>query len=152
MAVAQAESITGLGLRRRPAPAPKEHAALLNGFSVHNGVHLHANDREGLAHLCGYGARPALSQERLSLQEDGRLVLRFRPQLNDGRTELTLAPTELLRRLAAMVPPPSAPGGSGARMRAGEMGARHRAGPASSGGERRALGLNSAGAVRPAGC
>jgi hypothetical protein len=35
-------------------------------------------------------------------------VLRFRRQLNDGRTGLTLAPTELLRRLAAMVPPPRA--------------------------------------------
>jgi len=26
-------------------------------------VHLHANDREGLAHLCGYGARPPFSQQ-----------------------------------------------------------------------------------------
>jgi len=24
-------------------------------------VHLHANDREGVAHLCGYGARPPLA-------------------------------------------------------------------------------------------
>jgi hypothetical protein len=105
---AQAESITGLGLQRGATQKPKKHAALLNGFSLHNGVHLHANDREGLANLCGYGARPALSQERLSLQEDGNLVLRFKRQLNDGRSGLTLAPTELLRRLAALVPPPRA--------------------------------------------
>jgi hypothetical protein len=105
---AQAESITGLGLRRGRAPVAKKHAALVNGFSLHDGVHLHANDREGLAHLCGYGARPALSQERLSLQEDGNLVLSFKRALNDGRTGITLAPTELLRRLAALVPPPRA--------------------------------------------
>jgi hypothetical protein len=105
---AQAESITGLGLRRGAVRQPKKHAALLNGFSLHNGVHLHANDREGLAHLCGYGARPALSQQRLSLQDDGSLLLRFKRQLHDGRTGLTLAPTELLRRLAALVPPPRA--------------------------------------------
>jgi hypothetical protein len=71
-------------------------------------VHLHGNDREGLAHLCGYGARPALSQRRLSLQEDGTLLLRFKRQLGDGRTGIALAPTELLRRLAALVPPPRA--------------------------------------------
>jgi hypothetical protein len=60
---AQAESVTGLGLRRGQAqPKKKKHAAVLNGFSLHNGVHLHANDREGLAHLCGYGARPALGR------------------------------------------------------------------------------------------
>jgi len=105
---AQAESITGLGLRRGPVQQPKKHAALLNGFSLHDGVHLHANDREGLAHLCDYGARPALSQQRLSLQEDGNLLLRFKRELNDGRTGITLAPTELLRRLAALAPPPRA--------------------------------------------
>jgi len=36
----------------------KKRAAYLQGFSLHAAVHLHANDREGLAHLCGYGARP----------------------------------------------------------------------------------------------
>ena len=40
-------------------------AAYHQGFSLHAGVHLHANDRQGLAHLCGYGARPTLTQERL---------------------------------------------------------------------------------------
>jgi len=31
----------------------RRQAAYLEGFSLHAGVHLHANDREGLAHLCG---------------------------------------------------------------------------------------------------
>jgi hypothetical protein len=60
----------------KPADAAimKKHAAYLEGFSLHAGVHLHANDREGLARLCGYGARPALSQDRLSELPDGRLA------------------------------------------------------------------------------
>jgi putative transposase len=48
------------------------------GFSLHAGVHLHANDRQGLAHLCGYGARPPLTQERLSALPDGKLAYRMK--------------------------------------------------------------------------
>src|SRR5262249_2772472 len=71
-------------------------------------VHLHANDREGLAHLCSYGARPPFSQERLPQLPDGRLAYRLRRPLGDGRQMLLLRPTELLRRLATLVPPPRA--------------------------------------------
>jgi hypothetical protein len=69
---------------------------------------LHANDREGLAHLCGYGARPPFSQERLSELADGRLTYRLKRPLGDGRQILLLQPAELLRRLATLVPPPRA--------------------------------------------
>ena len=68
-------------------------------------MHLHANDREGLAHLCGYGARPPLSQKRLSRLADGKLSYK----LKRGATEfLVMEPLELLRKLAALVPPPRA--------------------------------------------
>jgi len=83
-------------------------AAYLHGFSLHAAVHLHANDREGLAHLCGYGARPPFSQQRLSELSDGRLAYRLKRPLGDGRQMLLLQPTELLRRLATLVPPPRA--------------------------------------------
>jgi hypothetical protein len=83
-------------------------AAYLDGFSLHAAVHLHANDREGLAHLCGYGARPPFSQERLSKLPDGRLAYRLKRPLGDGRQTLRLQPSELLRRLATLVPPPRA--------------------------------------------
>jgi hypothetical protein len=92
--------------------APKEslrrgrHSAFLEGFSLHAGVHLHANDREGLEKLCGYGARPPLSLKRLSALPDGRLAYRLKRLLGDGREVLALRPTELLRRLATLVPPP----------------------------------------------
>ena len=75
---------------------------------MHAGVHLHANDRQGLAKLCGYGARPPLSQARLSALPDGNLRLSLKRPLDDGREALALRPVELLRRLASIVPPPRA--------------------------------------------
>jgi hypothetical protein len=56
----------------------KKSAAYLDDFSLHADVHLHANDREGLAHLCGYGARPPLAQNCLSRLADGRLAYRLK--------------------------------------------------------------------------
>jgi hypothetical protein len=106
LAAAQADSLT---LPRGNPPRAiriKRQAALLEGFSLHAGVHLHANDREGLAHLCGYGARPPLAQSRLSKLPDGRLAYRLKRPFADGTEVLILEPCELLRRLAALVPPP----------------------------------------------
>ncbi|MFL5441543.1 MAG: transposase, partial [Myxococcales bacterium] len=71
-------------------------------------MHLHANDPEGLAHLCGYGARPPLVQRRLSQLADGRLAYLLKRPLADGTEVLVVEPCELLRRLAALVPPPRA--------------------------------------------
>ena len=106
MTSAQADSVSQLPWRRidAAANAPRD-AAYLEGFSLHAGVHLHANDREGLAHLCGYGARPPLSQKRLSRLPDGKLAYK----LKRGATEfLVMEPLDLLRKLAALVPPPRA--------------------------------------------
>ena len=66
------------------------------------------SDRQGLAHLCGYGARPPLMQERLSALPDGKLAYRMKRRLGDGREVLILEPRELIRRLATLVPPPRA--------------------------------------------
>jgi hypothetical protein len=62
----------------------------------------------GLMHLCGYGARPPLTQERLSSRPDGKLAYRLKRPLADGSDSLVLEPRELLRRLATLVPPPRA--------------------------------------------
>jgi Putative transposase len=58
--------------------------------------------------LCGYGARPPLTQERLSALPDGKLAYRMKRRLGDGREVLILEPRELLRRIATLVPPPRA--------------------------------------------
>jgi hypothetical protein len=105
---AQAEAMHMLGTAPPDTGRAKKRPAYLQGFSLHAAVHLHANDREGLAHLCGYGARPPFSQERLSALPDGRLAYRLKRPLGDGRRMLVLQPTELLRRLATLVPPPRA--------------------------------------------
>src|SRR6266849_2476521 len=108
LGAAQAEAMHLLGTSPPDTARAKKRAAYLQGFSLHAAVHLHANDREGLAHLCGYGARPPFSQERLSELPDGRLAYRLKRSLGDGRETLLLKPTELLRRLATLVPPPRA--------------------------------------------
>jgi hypothetical protein len=108
LGAAQAEALNSLGPALPGTRPARKLAAYLDGFSLHAAAHLHANDREGLAHLCGYGARPPFSQERLSKLPDGRLAYRLKRPLGDGRQRLLLKPTELLRRLATLVPPPRA--------------------------------------------
>jgi hypothetical protein len=108
LAASQAESVSAVRGRPPDAADVKRLAAYHRGFSLHAGVHLHANNRDGLAHLCGYGARPPLTQERLSALPDGRLAYRMKRRLGDGREVLILEPSELLRRLATLVPPPRA--------------------------------------------
>ncbi len=58
LGAAQAEAMHVMGTSPPDTGRAKKRAAYLQGFSLHAAVHLHANDREGLAHLCGYGARP----------------------------------------------------------------------------------------------
>ena len=81
-------------------------AAEVDGFSLEAGRHVHAHDREGLERLCRYGARPPIAMERLRRTDDGALVLGFKRPTADGSSGVRLTPFELLRRLAALVPPP----------------------------------------------
>ena len=87
-------------------PRRKQQSALLEGYSLHAGVHLHANDREGIERLLCYGARGPLSLDRLGALPDGRLTYKLRHPLAGGRSMLVLTPTEFLWKLAVLVPPP----------------------------------------------
>ena len=89
-------------------PRPKPRCSFLEGFSLHANTHVHEHDRENLERLCRYGARGPLAMERLSWREDGRLSYRLKRPAPDGSTHLVLTPLELLRLLAALVPPPRA--------------------------------------------
>jgi hypothetical protein len=80
--------------------------ALVEGFSIHAGVCVPARDRVRLERLLRYAARPALSNERLSLLPDGRLLYRLKRRWSDGTTHVVYEPMELMERLAALVPPP----------------------------------------------
>jgi hypothetical protein len=80
--------------------------ASIEGSSVHAGVGVPARDRMRLEHLLRYAARPPLSNERLSLLPDGRLLYRLKRRWSDGTTHVIYEPMELMERLAALVPPP----------------------------------------------
>jgi len=75
-------------------------------FSLHAGVRIRARDRAGLERLCRYVTRPPLSHPRLTANVDGTLVLALKTPWRDGTSHLVLSPTELLCRLAAIIPPP----------------------------------------------
>ena len=65
-----------------------------------------AGARDRLEHLCRYLLRPALAADRLTRLPDGGLLLRLKKRWSDGTTHLRLTPTELLDRLASLVPRP----------------------------------------------
>jgi len=62
--------------------------------------------RARLEPLCRHVCRPALSSERLSLDERGRVLLELRHPWRDGTTHLVFEPLVFLERLAALVPHP----------------------------------------------
>jgi len=70
-------------------------------------LHIEAADRAGLERLLRYCARPAFASERLCWDGSDQPARYTLPKpLPSGQTELTLAPLELLDRLAALIPLP----------------------------------------------
>ena len=86
--------------------SPSRLCAESGWFSLHAGVRIGAQDRAGLERLCRYVTRPPLSHSRLTSKPDGTLVLALKTPWRDGTSHLLLSPTELLTRLAAIIPPP----------------------------------------------
>ena len=77
-----------------------------SGFSLHAGVATRKGEREKLERICRYIARPAIAESRLSINEEGDVVYRFKKPWSDGTTSIKMTPLELLERLAALVPRP----------------------------------------------
>ena len=94
----------------RRSPAEDEElpplCARREGFSLHAGSAVHANDREGLERLAAYALRPPLAQGRLSLTDDGQVRYVMKRTFSDGTRELRFTPREFVARLCALVPPP----------------------------------------------
>jgi len=79
--------------------------AFLDGFSLHAGIRIHANDSEGRERLCRYILRSPLALHRLSRGDDGAQLYRMkRPR--HGSLWLSLTPEGLLAKLATLIPPP----------------------------------------------
>ena len=75
------------------------------GFSLNASVCIGTNDREGLERLIRYCARPVFSGERLDVVGEKLKYVLPKPTA-DGQTILLLKPTELLDKLAQLIPPP----------------------------------------------
>ncbi len=76
------------------------------GFDLHANVAVHAGERLRLEQLCRYVLRPPLAQEALELTAGGKVLLRLRRPWRDGTQAIRFEPSELLERLAAMIPRP----------------------------------------------
>ena len=83
---------------------PAKLCANAHGFSLHAGVRCEANDRKGIEQLCRYITRPAISNERLSINREGNAVLKLKTPWRNGTTHIVLTPMEFMQRLAALVP------------------------------------------------
>ena len=78
------------------------------GFNLHAGSRIDANDRTRLERLCRYAGRPALSEARPGQQEDGRIIFHLKRLWPDGTRAVLLPPLQLVKCLPLMVPPPRA--------------------------------------------
>ena len=91
-----------LGGKERPLPA---RCASFNGYNLHAGSCVAAQDRNGLERLARYVLRGPLAKERIERRGD-RVALGFKRPWSDGTTEILLTPMEFTEKLAALVPPP----------------------------------------------
>ena len=82
-------------------PTSNPCIAQLSGFSLHAGTRCQAHQRNSLERLCRYIARPAVSNERLSVNDRGQVVYRLKHSFRDGTTPVVLDPIDFIARLAA---------------------------------------------------
>ena len=82
--------------------------AQLPGFSLHACPRMgesgtdtccRARDRGSLERLCRYIARPAVSNERLSINDHRQVVHRLKHPFGDGTTHVVLDPIEFMRHI-----------------------------------------------------
>jgi len=78
----------------------------MEGFSLHAETRCAINQRPKLEQLCRYITRPAIANERLSVNETGQIVLRLKTPYRDGTTQIVMEALEFMQRLAALVPRP----------------------------------------------
>ncbi len=94
----RAEVVIGRGRRQ----------AHQRGFDLHADTAVGEGERDRLERLCRYVLRPPLAGDALELTEDGKVLLRLRRPWSDGTYAIRFEPSELLERLAAMIPRPRA--------------------------------------------
>jgi hypothetical protein len=86
-----------------------EAAAEAEGFNVHAGVRIEADDDMGREKLCRYGARPVFAMDRIQRIPGGRIAYRTKAARGQRARCRIMTPIEFLARLAALIPPPRYP-------------------------------------------
>jgi hypothetical protein len=66
------------------------------GFSLHAGVAVKARERDKLERLCRYITRPAVSEKRLSLTNQGKVRYELKTPYSDGTTHVIFEPTDFI--------------------------------------------------------
>ena len=81
-----------------PTSTEGEYGQLANtsGFSLHAGVFANADKPEKLERLCRYISRPAISEQRLSMTQHGKVRYELKTPYRDGTTHVFLTPSTLL--------------------------------------------------------
>lgn len=69
----------------------KKYCVNAHGFSPHAGVRCAVNQHKELEHLCRYITRPAIANERLTLNDVGQVVLMLKTPYRDGTTHLIMS-------------------------------------------------------------
>jgi hypothetical protein len=76
------------------------------GFDLHANTRAAAGDKKARERLCRYILRPPLSNDRLSLTDDGKYRVALKRAWDDGTCAVVFSGDELMARLAVLVPPP----------------------------------------------
>ena len=66
------------------------------GFSLHAGIACKSHQRKKLERLCRYITRPAIAERRLSLANNGNVVIALKTPYDDGTTHVVLSPIEFM--------------------------------------------------------
>ena len=99
--------LAGVAFFPGQAAAPTQQRCVnAQGFSLHAEICCAADQRKKLEHLCRYITRPAIANERLTLNRAGDVVLQLKSPYRDGTTHVVMSPLEFMQRLAALVPRP----------------------------------------------
>jgi hypothetical protein len=75
-------------------------------FDLYAGQYVRAGDREELLKLARYVLSPPVTHDQVKVDEQGRVMLRYKRPRQDGTDHAILDPTTFIGRLAALIPRP----------------------------------------------
>ncbi len=90
-------------------PFPSTLLARLPGCSLHAATVCEAAQRDKLEKLCRYIARPAIANERLSTNDRGQVIYRFKQPFRDGSAHVVLDPLDCIAGVLSALDRRSAP-------------------------------------------